>query len=36
MLPANALLDGQRIYVDVPFEYPPYALAWFAGPPGAC
>ena len=32
MLPANALLDGQRIYVDVPFEYPPYTLAWFAGP----
>jgi hypothetical protein len=29
---ANALLDGQRIYVDVPFEYPPYALAWLAGP----
>ena len=23
MLSANALLDGQRIYVDVPFEYPP-------------
>ena len=32
MLSANALLDGQRIYVDVPFEYPPYALAWLAGP----
>ena len=32
MLSANALLGGQRIYVDVPFEYPPYALAWFAGP----
>ena len=32
MLSANAVLDGQRIYVDVPFEYPPYALAWFAGP----
>jgi len=29
---ANALLDGQRMYVDVPFEYPPYALAWLAGP----
>ena len=32
MLSANALLDGQRIYVDVPFDYPPYVLAWFAGP----
>ena len=32
MLSANALLDGQRIYVDVPFEYPPYALGWLAGP----
>ena len=32
MLSANALLDGQRIYVDVPFEYPPYVLAWLAGP----
>ncbi len=32
LLSANALLDGQRIYVDVPFEYPPYALAWLAGP----
>ena len=29
---AKDLLDGQRLYVDVPFEYPPYALAWFAGP----
>jgi hypothetical protein len=32
MLSANALLGGQRIYVDVPFEYPPYVLAWLAGP----
>ena len=32
MLSANAVLDGQRIYVDVPFEYPPYVLAWLAGP----
>jgi hypothetical protein len=29
---ANALLDGQRIYVDVPLEYPPYMLVWLAGP----
>ena len=32
MLVANALLAGQRIYVDVPFEYPPYVLPWLAGP----
>jgi hypothetical protein len=32
MLSANAMLDGQRMYVDVPFEYPPYVLAWLAGP----
>ena len=32
MASASALLDGRRIYVDVPFEYPPYALAWLAGP----
>ena len=32
MLSANALLAGQRMYVDVPFEYPPYVLGWFAGP----
>src|SRR6478735_1373236 len=32
MLSANALLGGQRIYVDVPFEYPPYVLPWLAGP----
>ena len=32
MLSANALLDGQLIYVDVPFEYPPYVLPWLAGP----
>jgi hypothetical protein len=32
MLSANALLDGQRIYVDVRFDYPPYVLAWLAGP----
>ena len=32
MVVANAFLDGQRIYTDVPFEYPPYVLAWLAGP----
>ena len=32
MLTANAFLAGARIYTDVPFEYPPYALAWFIGP----
>jgi hypothetical protein len=29
---ASAALDGARIYADVPFEYPPYALALFIGP----
>jgi hypothetical protein len=29
---ARAALDGARVYADVPFEYPPYALAWFLGP----
>jgi hypothetical protein len=28
----NAVFEGKRVYVDVPFEYPPYVLAWFAGP----
>ena len=32
MVLMNAVLDGKRVYVDVPFEYPPYVLAWFAGP----
>src|SRR3954469_11668437 len=32
MLVARALLAGQRIYVDVAFEYPPYVLPWFAAP----
>ena len=32
MVLMNALFDGQRVYIDVPFEYPPYVLAWFAGP----
>ncbi|HEY6506748.1 MAG TPA: hypothetical protein VIY56_01965, partial [Vicinamibacterales bacterium] len=32
MLTANAFLAGARIYTDVPFEYPPYALGWFIGP----
>ena len=29
---ARAALDGAGIYTTVPFEYPPYALAWFAIP----
>jgi hypothetical protein len=29
---ANRVLDGEAIYSSVPFEYPPYALAWFLGP----
>jgi hypothetical protein len=32
MVLMNTVLDGKRVYVDVPFEYPPYVLAWFAGP----
>ena len=28
----TALLQGARIYTDVVFEYPPYALLWFVGP----
>lgn len=32
MATAHAALAGARIYTDVPFEYPPYALAWFIGP----
>jgi hypothetical protein len=32
---ARAFLDGAGIYSRVPFEYPPYALAWFAGPASA-
>ena len=28
----TALLEGARIYTDVVFEYPPYALLWFVGP----
>jgi len=31
----RAFLAGQGIYTAVPFEYPPYALAWFAGPASA-
>src|SRR5262245_16744791 len=31
----RAFLDGSGIYAAVPFEYPPYALAWFAGPASA-
>lgn len=29
---ARAVLEGAGIYTNVPFEYPPYALAWFVGP----
>jgi len=29
---ARAVLEGAGIYTTVPFEYPPYALAWFVGP----
>ncbi len=29
---ARAVLDGAGIYTIVPFEYPPYALAWFVLP----
>lgn len=29
---ARAVLDGAGIYTTVPFEYPPYALAWFVLP----
>jgi len=32
MVLMTAVLGGKRVYVDVPFEYPPYVLAWFAGP----
>ena len=28
----SAVLQGARIYTDVVFEYPPYALLWFVGP----
>ena len=31
---ARAFLSDAGIYDAVPFEYPPYALAWFAGPAG--
>ncbi len=29
---ATGVLGGARIYTDVFFEYPPYALVWFLGP----
>lgn len=32
---AQAFLSGAGIYTSVPFEYPPYALAWFVGPAAA-
>lgn len=29
---ARAVIEGAGIYTTVPFEYPPYALAWFLPP----